>query len=75
MRRTPTGLRAHVKGKSQPLSDEIRRSVLDANDAMAERALRVIAVAERAVGEDQKDAPADSLETGLTAFTVMLAGL
>ncbi len=53
-------------GKSVPLTDEKRREILSRNKAMADKALRVLAVAFRSYDELPKDVSAQNIEMGLT---------
>ena len=52
-------------GVAVPMTEEYRQSILDANKAMADRALRVLALAERAWSEEPADYEAENLETQL----------
>ena len=49
-----------------PLTDELRRQVLSANEAMAQEALRVIGVAYRTLDEPPADPNPDIVENDLT---------
>jgi Ca2+-transporting ATPase len=53
-------------GKVEPLTDEIRRQILDANDRMAKSALRVLGLACRSVQNPSPEYTPDTLETELT---------
>jgi Ca2+-transporting ATPase len=80
LQRTPGGVVAHVKGSPQavierstyavwdgvtvPLDDGLRRRISEANDAMAQEGLRVLAVADKALGSPK--ATQDDAESGLT---------
>ena len=56
-----------LKGTVQPLSDELRQRIEDANKNMASRALRVLGVSYRLADEAEAKAPtADVFERGLT---------
>ena len=52
-------------GKTVPLTEEIRRRVLEENGRMAAKALRVLAAAFRSYAEKPKDFLPQALETGL----------
>ncbi|MCP9841503.1 cation-transporting P-type ATPase [Synechococcus sp. J7-Johnson] len=56
---------------SEPLDQIRRRRVVAANDDLAARGYRVIAVALRAGGEDLHTAPADVLESGQTLLGLL----
>ncbi len=80
LHRTPGGVVAHVKGSPQAvleratsavwdgetvaLDDGLRQQIGGANDAMAHQGLRVLAVADRALGDSK--AAQDDAESGLT---------
>src|SRR5699024_71022 len=53
-------------GPGGPLSDEVRRLVLEANEAMARKALRVIAVARRELDRSPEGMGPEELERELT---------
>lgn len=52
-------------GEAVPMTEEIRREILAANKNMADRALRVLACAERVWNETPADFEAETLETDL----------
>ena len=52
--------------KETPLDDEIRKRILDANDKMAQQALRVIAVAYKVIKELPSEITPDEIENNLT---------
>ncbi len=52
-------------GVPVPMTDEYRRSIIDANKSMADRALRVLACAARFYDEEPTDFSPESLEGGL----------
>ena len=58
----------HIRldGQVVPLTDELRRRILDQNDEMSRQALRVLAVAERDLPPDLTDYNPDTVETDLT---------
>jgi Ca2+-transporting ATPase len=53
-------------GQSEPLTEEIRRQILDANDRMAKSALRVLGLACRYVQNPSPEYTPETLETDLT---------
>ncbi|MCU0586323.1 MAG: HAD-IC family P-type ATPase, partial [Desulfobacterales bacterium] len=53
-------------GRPEPLTDDIRRQILEANDRMAKSALRVLGLAFRSVASPAPSYTPDTLETGLT---------
>jgi len=54
------------QGRREPLTAEIRREIQERNDAMARRALRVLGVAYRTVGDPPPPCTTDALEVDLT---------
>jgi magnesium-transporting ATPase (P-type) len=58
----------HIRldGQVSPLTDELRRRILDQNDQMSRQALRVLAVAERDLPSDLTDYSPDTVEADLT---------
>ncbi len=56
---------AFIGGKTVPLTDEIRKSILDANKAMADKALRVLCAAQRIWDSVPESEEADFLEKEL----------
>lgn len=79
LHRTSDGVEAHMKGSPQgvlerctsamwggrtvPLEPDLRRQIVEANDAMADQGLRVLAVADKALGSLQPTQ--DEAESGL----------
>jgi len=59
---------AHVRvdGRVVPMSAELRRGILARNDEMSRQALRVLAVAERALPSELSDYSPDTVESDLT---------
>jgi magnesium-transporting ATPase (P-type) len=59
---------AHVRvdGRVVPMSAELRREILARNDEMSRQALRVLAVAERALPSELSDYSPDTVESDLT---------
>lgn len=58
--------KAYIGGEAVPMTEEIRRSVLNSNKAMADRALRVLCAAERVWEEKPEDFSSEALEQDLT---------
>ncbi len=56
-------------GRSRPLDEETRRAVLEANEEMASRGLRVLALAYRPVQSAGEDAYSDLILLGLAGIT------
>ncbi|MBE5751871.1 MAG: calcium-translocating P-type ATPase, PMCA-type [Clostridiales bacterium] len=54
-----------VNGKAVPMTAEYKQSILDANKSMADRALRVLACAEKTLSALPSEYDSDSLETEL----------
>lgn len=54
-----------VNGKPSPMTDEYKASILDANKAMADKALRVLACAQKTLEILPEKYESDSLEVGL----------
>jgi Ca2+-transporting ATPase len=55
-----------LDGNVVPMTDELREQILARNDEMSRQALRVLAVAERALPAELNDYTPDSVETDLT---------
>jgi Ca2+-transporting ATPase len=55
-----------MSDRAVPLTDERRRQILEANDALTRQALRVLGVAYRIDREAPEGGPAEKVETGLT---------
>jgi Ca2+-transporting ATPase len=55
-----------LSDRAEPLTDERRSQILQANDALTGQALRVLGVAFRIDREALEDGPAEKVETGLT---------
>lgn len=55
-----------VDGKVVSLTDELRQRVIDENDAMSMKALRVLAICRRDLPPEMTDFPAATVETDLT---------
>ena len=56
---------ALIDGKTVPMTDEIRKNVLSANKAMADKALRVLAVAKKELTEVPRSYEPEALENEL----------
>ena len=57
--------KALVGGSIVDISDDIRKNILDANKAMADKALRVLAAAEKLISEEPKVYDSDAVECEL----------
>ena len=57
--------RLTLDGATEPLAEEDRQSILQANGALAHQSLRVLAAAFRSLTPDEVDAPPEQLEQGL----------
>ncbi len=57
--------RLTLDGSTEPLTDEHRQSILQANGALAHQSLRVLAAAFRRLTHDEVDSPPEQLEQGL----------
>lgn len=56
---------AMIDGKEIPMTDDLRREILDANKAMADRALRVLCAAQRRWEDVPESSEAEALEKNL----------
>jgi Ca2+-transporting ATPase len=62
----PRCANVRLDGRVVPMTDDLRRRILEQNDGMSRHALRVLAVAERDLSPDLTDYTPDTVETDLT---------
>lgn len=58
--------KALINGKEVPLTDELKKTILDANKSMADKALRVLCAASKKYDEKPESFESKNLENGLT---------